>query len=457
MVTVGIHIFRKDLRVVDNLALNLLAARVGRVVGVFIFDKKQITKTSSNKSFFSIHAAQFIIDSVNDLNQQCDNKLITIDGDAISAISTLIKNIKPSVISMNADYTPYAIDRDNRIIKLCKDSDIDIIINEDDQSLAPMQSLLKKDGQPYMVYGGFFKQLQKQTIIKPKTKKVSWLKPTGYSTSNMMISQLIIPRWIGGRKEGLRRLNMNKANGATIHVNDETSQLSAYMNQGCISIREVYWAFVKMYKSIEPIRSIAWRDFFLCIYRFAPNGNSYDKFIDQRYNKVEWPKVRESEWNKFVKCETGFLLVDAAMNQLLQIGFVQNRARLILATFWIKYLMINPLDETYGSQVWFSKLLIDCNASQNKLNHQWVLGDLDLSGRRFNMANTHPLTGRMMRIDNGVIKKYDPKFEYIIKWAPSCDGKDIAECKQLVKKDNTIFDWKDRYERYAALYKHIGK
>jgi deoxyribodipyrimidine photolyase len=44
---IGIHFFRKDLRVDDNLALNELIKRVDRVVGLFVFDKKQIKKILS--------------------------------------------------------------------------------------------------------------------------------------------------------------------------------------------------------------------------------------------------------------------------------------------------------------------------------------------------------------------------------------------------------------------------
>lgn len=449
----GIHIFHKDLRVYDNLALVQLSKQVDRTVGVFIFDPKQIKKSTSNAAHYSLHAAQFIIDCVKDLNEQCEGKLVVAYGNPSTVLNELIDSIKPSHVSFNADFTQYALKRDELIINACERNGIITIVNEDDQSLIAMNDMLKKDHTPYMVYGTFFKNLIQQKINKPSSVKINWFKPR-YANSDVLKWKLIAPTWKGGREEALYRLKNRTNVGATDKVADETSQLSAYLNQGCLSIREVYWAFKLRYKTVT-VRSIAWRDFFLCIFRFHPRGNAYDRHIDERYDQIKWPKVKESEWNKFMNCETGFVLVDATMRELLETGYTNNRSRLILATFWIKYLMINPLDHAYGSQVWFSRLLIDCNASQNKMNHQWCIGDLDLSGRRFAMKGTHPLTGRSMRIDNDTVKRYDPQFTFIKKWLPQFADKDLKECKAELKKIKPMYDWRDRYEQYAKLFEGL--
>ena len=451
----GIHIFRKDLRIYDNLALYKLSKSVDRVIGVFVYDQKQIKRTSSNKTYFSEHAAQFIIDSVNDLNEQCNHRLVIRYGSPALVIKELIESVNPSHISFNLDFTPYALKRDAELMKICDSKGVELIKNDSDQSLVPMNDMIKKDGMPFMVYGSFFKNLSTKTVPKPVSPKCVWYKPLSIKIDSIILNTKKSVVWIGGRKEGLRKLQSNLNVGATDKVAEETSRLSAYLNHGCLSIRETYWELKNRSKKLEPIRSIAWRDFFLCIYRFHPRGNSYTQHIDERYDKLKYPKVSQREWNRFMNCKTGFLLVDAAMKELLTTGYTNNISRLILATFWIKYLMINPLDPEYGSQVWFSRLLVDCNASQNKLNHQWVVGDLDLSGRRFAMKGTHPLTGRSMRIDNELVKKYDPQFEFIKKWLPEFSDKSIKECKTELKKIEPMFDWKDRYKKYASLYTNL--
>lgn len=424
--SVGIHFFRKDLRVNDNLALNELAKRVDTIIGLFVFDQSQIYKRASNSAYHSQHAALFVMDAVDDLKRQCDDKLVVQYGKPSKVLTDLIKQTKAAVVSMNADFTPYALDRDEDLRRVCNDAGVELIVNEDDQCIAPMQSLTKADGSPYMVFGSFFKNLQKQEISKPTTKRVEWLKPRGIKNYEpTRPSKTIQNLWTGGRKHA-------------------TSNLSAFMNHGCVSIREVYAKY-------DLDRSVAWRDFFLCIYRFHPNGNAYDKHIDPRYDMIKWPRAKESEWTRFIDCDTGFLLVDAAMAELLATGFTDNRSRLVLATFWIKYLLINPLDPEYGSQVWFSRLLVDCSASQNKLNHQWVIGDLDLSGRRFAMKGNHPLTGRSMRIDNDTIRNYD----HIQKWIPRFADKSKKECRELMKQTTPMYEWRSRYSQYNRLFEKI--
>ena len=454
MVRTGIHIFRKDLRTEDNLALNQLAKSVDQIVGVFIFDPKQIDQTNSNKSHRSLNAAQFIVDSVNDLYEQCNKKLIIAYGNPITTIHQLISYIQPVAVSFNADFTPYSLKRDEGIRKLCVSYDIECIINSDDQCLARMDSLVKKDGNPYVVFGTFYKHLIKQTIPTPTTKKVKWTKPKVDLES--LKWKNIESVFAGGREEAMKILKNKPLAKAADVLDTETSHLSAYLNQGCVSIREVYAAF-KRHNAKESIRSIAWRDFFLCIYRFLPNGNSYTQFIDERYNDINWPKLNQSHWKRFMQSDTGFLMIDAIMAELLQTGYINNRARLLLATFWIKYLMINPFDKEYGSQEGFSRLLIDCSSSQNKLNHQWVIGDLDFAGRRFGMKGTHPLTGRMIRVDNDLIKKFDPNYTYISKWLPQFQGKSLKECKSMMKDTKQMYEWRDRYKEYAKLFKSIEK
>lgn len=451
----GIHIFRKDLRVYDNLALIELSKVVDRVIGVFIFDSSQIKRNTENRQHYSKHAAQFIIESVADLKMQCDHKLVVMLGNPIAILKKLIERTGPKIVSFNADYSKYARKRDQAIINLCKDRGISTIVNEDDQTHTHMRTLLKRDGTPYMVFGTFFKNLQKQEINRAIYVRPNWYLPPGISRSlDVLQWKLCDTIWKGGRHHALAKLRVKRLNaGDTLGA--QMSCLSAYLNQGCLSVREVYWNIHARPHSTDLVRSLAWRDFFLCIFRFHQHGNSYTRFIDERYGRIRWPRIDRYEWDAFIECRTGFLLVDASLRELKETGFTNNRSRLILATFWIKYLMISPLNPVYGSQVWFSRLLIDCSASQNRLNHLWVIGDLDLSGRRFAMKGASSLSGRSMRIDNEMIKRYDPKFEFIRKWLPDYRDLTVVECKQRVKDDTVLFDWKDRYGQYAGLFKRL--
>lgn len=426
----GIHVFRKDLRVSDNLALIELAGKVDSVVGLFIFDSIQF-----QAKHHSENAAQFISECVLDLNRQCGGNLVIAHGEPAKVLKQMIRLVNPVCVSFNADFTPYALERDALLASVCKD--IEVIINYDDQTLAPMVSLLKSDGSPFVVFGPFFRSLTAIKINKPRRLTPKWLKPRYPNHAPRMGKS----KWKGGRAEALKHF---KNFASEDRLNTETSRLSAYLNQGCVSVREVH-------HRISDSRSIAWRDFFLCMYRFHPKGNSYTEFIDERYNRINWPRVNKSDWGRLWSFNTGFLMIDASMRELVETGFLNNRARLLLATFWIKYLQINPFDSKYGSQIWWSRLLVDCSASQNKLNHQWMLGDLDLSGRRFAMKGTPALAGRMIRIDNGMIRKYDPDFSYIQKWIPEFANLSARECRAKAKKVESMYNWTKRYLEYTRL------
>jgi deoxyribodipyrimidine photo-lyase len=94
--------------------------------------------------------------------------------------------------------------------------------------------------------------------------------------------------------------------------------------------------------------------------------------MDKRFDKIKWKNNKE-EWNTLINSQTGFLIIDAAMNEMKITGFMHNRARMLVGVFWTKYLLINIFHPKYGSQVGYSKYLVDAiGPSQNKMNHQWI-------------------------------------------------------------------------------------
>jgi deoxyribodipyrimidine photo-lyase len=467
----GIFLFRKDLRLQDNLALIELTKKCNIILPIFIFDNYQINITENNKYYRSNNAIQFMCESLLDLNNQLNGKLQLFKGDPIIIIKNLIKYLKTKyndiTFSFNLDYTKYALKRDFDIINICKNFDIEIITIEHDHTLISFNKMIKSNGLAYMVYGSFYKNAIKTKVndpIKNNFKNYIKLNNLDYSYNIKDINKLYNKNkniaQNGGRNLALKKLYNNEVykNYKTKRdlLSFNTYQVSAALNFGCISIREFYH-IVK--SNIEIRKQLYWRDFYTCILRYIPQANSYSKMIDDRFNQVKWPNNYKN-WNLMIESKTGYLIIDAAMRELIKTGYIGNRIRLILATFWIKYLLINPLHPKYGSQVGFSRYLVDCNTSQNKLNHQWFT-DLDLPGRRFAKRGCNSLTGRMMRIDNEVIKKFDPDCIYIKKWLPEL--KDIPNKelykwnKDIQKKYNIhyspIFNWEEQYQKYCKLFK----
>ncbi len=468
----GIFLFRKDLRLYDNLALIELTKKCDQIFPIFIFDDYQINITEQNKYYRSNNAIQFMCESLLDLNKQLDNKLTLFKGNPIDILEKIFKILIKKyeiILGFNLDFTKYAIKRDSEINKLAKKYNIELINIEHDHTLISFDKMIKKDELAYMVFGAFYKNAIKtkvNTPIKCRFNKFINIKLIDFNFNIKNLNKLYKENKFiaqhGGRTLALKKLNNNDVYKNYSSKRDllsfNTYQISAALNFGCISIREFYYIIKS---NVEIKKQLYWRDFYTCILRYIPNANSYSLMMDDRFNKVKWPNNYKN-WKLMMESKTGYLIIDASMRELVKTSYIGNRVRLILATFWIKYLLINPLHPKYGSQVGFSRYLVDCNTSQNKLNHQWFT-DLDLPGRRFAKRGCNALTGRMMRIDNEVIKKFDPNCEYIKKWLPEL--KDIPN-KELYKWNNEIqkkynihyspiFEWEEQYKKYCKLFKNI--
>jgi deoxyribodipyrimidine photo-lyase len=248
--------------------------------------------------------------------------------------------------------------------------------------------------------------------------------------------------------------------------------LSAARNFGCVSCREVYHAVDNDLR-----RQLFWRDFYLQIIRFSPFATSYVRHMDERFdliwndlndsndskkNKVKGKEKenenesvrRRREVARLYSARTGFLLIDAGIQEMTSTGFLHNIARMLLGVFWTKFLRIHIYDPVHGSQVGFSRMLIDAiGPSQNKLNHAWIT-ELDLSGRRFAPKGA-PLCGRRFDISNEAIKKWDPDGTYIRRWLPQFRDTDV---KKLRNWDGSgglhpgpMFDAGERYAEWIRF------
>ena len=148
-----------------------------------------------------------------------------------------------------------------------------------------------------------------------------------------------------------------------------TSELSAYIKFGCISIREVYQAFKTKH---DFIRQLFWRDFYANILYSFPHVLGHA--MKEKYNKIHWH--HNSNWFKaWCKGETGYPVVDAGMRQLNATGYMHNRARLIVASFLTKTLLISWKE---GEEYFASKLtdydkqwIPELAPLEPKIIHKW--------------------------------------------------------------------------------------
>ena len=197
-------------------------------------------------------------------------------------------------------------------------------------------------------------------------------------------------------------------------------QLSAYIKFGCISIREVY----KKFKSnVKIIRQLIWRDFYANILFEYPNV--LHQAMKEKYRKIKW-NHNVQYLNAWKEGKTGFPIVDAAMRELNETGFMHNRGRLIVSSFLIKTLLINWQE----GEKYFATRLIDYDPASNNGNWQWG-------------ASTGVDSQPYFRIFNPWLqsKTHDPDCAYIKKWIP--------ELKDIPNKE--IHKWYNYCNNYTKL------
>ena len=430
----NIFIHRRDIRWQDNTTL----LKMDDVVPIFIFTPEQINP-KKNK-YFSNNLVEFMCKSLNELDNEykkirSDSGLTLFEGDIIDVLNDIIKNNKIEKIGFNIDYSPYSKKRDNKITKWATKNNIEVVTHED----MLLDNIIDTDppNKQYKVFTPFYNNCIKkkvQNVIKRKPKLFGG-KLKGISKYQITHNQIakfyndnpkrnVEP----GRKEGIKKLlaikKLNQYNKCRNFLDYKTSNLSAYINLGILSIREVYhYALQKLGKKNDFIKELYWRDFYYNILYFYPHvvgGPFYEK-----YSKLKWEN-NVSKFNKWCKGETGFPIVDACMKQLNTTGYMHNRGRMIVASFLTKNLMV---DWKWGER-YFATKLIDYNISANNGGWQWASGTGTDAQPYFRIFN--PWTQS---------KNYDDDASFIKLWIP--------ELESVPAKD--IHNWHSKHIDYQDI------
>ncbi len=425
----GVFIFRRDLRIHDNIGLLHAIHDCSELYPIFIFTPEQVGK---NK-YKSEHAIQFMMESLKELKNDLKRIGLTLSffhGSQEEVIRAIIKSRNIDTVYFNMDYTPYAKSRDKKIKKVCNTYDTSCEIFYDYYLFSPY-IILTNDQSAYTKFTPFYNKAisyvdeidEPQYVNMKQVKKIQSKKIGNYTLSYPENRDLNVR---GGRKEAMKilkkLLSFKQYETYRDRIDIPTTHLSAYLKFGCISVRE---AFFHMKKALglksSLIRQLFWREFYACI--LFHNAYVLGKSLKPKYDKMKWSK-KKNHLNAWKKGETGFPLIDAGMRQLNETGYMHNRCRLLTASFLIKTLLIDWRE----GEKYFATRLVDYDPASNNGNWQWVAG----TG-----ADSQPY----FRIFNPWKNTYDPKAIYIKKWIP--------ELKDVPVKD--IYRWNECYKEYSNV------
>jgi deoxyribodipyrimidine photo-lyase len=424
---------RRDLRITDNSGLAAARKRSPKVVGVFCLDPGILKRDD----IAAVRVKYMIgcLEALQKSYQQAGSQLLILHGNPGELIANLGASLQAKAVFWNWDVEPYAQKRDNQVIEALKSKGIEYLAPNWEQLLHAPDEIRSGVGQPYTVYTPFWKNW----VTKPKAKPVAKLENIqGLSADELEIAKqagvinLPTAKDLGfhwddpliiapGENVALERLEefttgaINKyQEERNIPSIDGTSLLSAPLKFGVIGIRTVWQRTVE---AMEICRSeetqanirtyqqeLAWREFYQHVmYNFPELA---DGPYRQSFKDFPWQN-NEKYFQAWCEGKTGYPIVDAAMRQLNETGWMHNRCRMIVASFLTKDLIINP---QWGEK-YFMQRLIDGDLSANNGGWQW--------------SASSGMDSKPLRIFNPASqsKKFDPEGEYIRQW--------VAELKSL--------------------------
>jgi len=414
-----IHWFRRDLRITDNTALSAAAEKSEAVTPVYILSDWRLNHrwTGPNRQEFLCGCLAALSGNLTTIG----GRLIVRQGDAVEELERLAIETKAGAIFFNRDVDPFGRETESRVIEMARrigieaHSSKDICIHEG-------REVLTGAGDSFRVFTPYSRAWQKlpKPSIQPALRSLRT--PAGISSLDLPTpATWSLPAGASGIVEpGERaaRARMRKfvsdgiaayGTGRDLPGGDSTSRLSQDLRFGLLSIRELHQLCLAAEEALPAagresarkfVAELIWREFYMQVLWCFPDV--LDNEFQARFRGMHWPG-NKLDFPRWCRGETGFPIVDAAMRELAQTGFMHNRGRMITAMFLTKDL---HLDWRLGEQ-WFMQTLVDGEIASNNGGWQWSAGTGADAAPYFRIQNPWTQT-----------KRYDPEGKYIKKWVP---------------------------------------
>lgn len=415
----GLHWFRNDLRLQDNRALGDLFQAVDEWCGLFVLEPRLVNKPSVSRKRLS-----FLFGCLDDLASdiaEVGSRLVIVEGPAETQIPQVMHELSISVLSFNEGTTPFARSRDQSVIRSVEKAGHQVLKRRD-HVIFSATDIRSSKGSAYSVYTPYRNAWWKKYSQSDHGDFTASKRPRPIanfgtvSTPRLFIKlkkNLEKPTFKGGYRAANNRLNqfLNKP-VAHYHQNrdrpdlDGTSRLSMHLRFGTLSVRECFKQALEASHSDPSYKSgvqrwldeLVWREFYNAILEENPrvlHGN-----YRQEYDYLNW-RNNPKDFSAWCTGRTGFPIVDAGIRQLLSTGWMHNRARMIVASFLTKDLLI---DWKLGERFFFEHL-VDGDPASNNGGWQWAASTGTDAQPYFRIFNPWKQSER-----------WDPEGDYIRHW-----------------------------------------
>jgi len=425
----GLMWFRRDLRIADNAALALALQSCRQLHCVFIFDRAILDKLNrcDRRVEFIHHTLIELDESLRQLSGNLRCGLIVRHATAETEIVQLAGQLRVQAVFAAQDYEPQALARDAAVSAALALQRIQLHTCKD-HVIFEKREILTQAGTPYGVFTPYKNcwlahltpghcqphrtDLLTQVLAArpPELQQpLPSLTDIGFTKSNL--STLQIPTGMrGGAKlfeEFFQRMDAYHETRDFPAVKGP-SYLGIHLRFGTLSIRQlVACAWQRQLAGSAGaavwLSELIWRDFYFSILANFPHVAS--SAFKPEYDAIAWEQGPHAQvlFQAWCNGRTGYPLVDAAMAQLNQTGYMHNRLRMVAGSFLVKDL---GLDWRWGER-YFAQQLNDFDLSANNGGWQWVSS----SG-----CDAQPY----FRIFNPISQseKFDPQGKFIRRYLP---------------------------------------
>lgn len=416
--------FRNDLRVHDNEILLEAIRKADKILPVYCFDPFYFTKSAPGESKTGNFRARFLLESVADLRKNLQARgaeLIIRTGNPAEILPQLAEEYQVNEVYHHREVAHEETEISEQVeaalwkIKLNLKHFIGHTLYHKEDLPFPIKDIPDS-------FAIFKKKIERDSNVRPCADTPGQIITPAITDAGELptLQQLGLDepvddpraatRFTGGETAALKQLqqyfiNIDKANyhkgskngGACV-----TSNLSAWVSVGCISLRQIYWEVMQHEGNLNNnnplILELLWRDYFR--FMFKKHGQ---KFIAGNHEDAPAFAANQDElFEKWKNGRTGVPLVDAIMHELNATGYISNCSRQVTAVYLVGTLKV---DWVKGAK-YFAEKLIDYSPASNWGNWAFIAG-----------INNDPRDSRYFNV--GKLPSTDAtKSDFIDTWLP---------------------------------------
>jgi deoxyribodipyrimidine photo-lyase len=411
--------FRRDLRLRDLPPLLRAAADSDEVLACFVLDPCLEASSGSRRM-------QFLCDSLRQLRDDLDGRLLVTRGRPEERIPALVKEIDAPSVHVSEDFAPYGRQRDDRVRSSL--GDVPLVATGSPYLVSPGR-VTKDGGEPYKVFTPFFGRWHDmgwRSAVRSGAKSANWVDPIklGERAKPVEIPDPGVELDLSAGEAAARRQWKEFVDKGLENYGDDrnrpdhdgTSRMSHHLKFGTIHPRTMVADLDQRRAGARAyLRELAFRDFYAAVLHHWPDSVWWNWNRDFDAIETDTDAKAKRHFESWKAGETGFPIVDAGMRQLRETGFMHNRVRMIVASFLVKDL---HLPWQWGAR-WFLDQLVDGDMASNQHGWQWSAGCGTDAAPYFRVFNP-----------TRQAEKFDPAGDYVRRWvAELADADDVTLTK----------------------------